>query len=411
MEISNIESPALRIGDLPRLYEATIPDEYFHLDEHCASSSASNALADLVSQASTFKQLQQDCSLESLFIEDDNTTLEAILETVPARNVDLIKLRTLEVLKCYAPTAASPISLQTKLRRVTKPYVDLSYKNMVHESPEATELLRDVFVTVHVHRPISLSQLDLATQSRYLITTQQIVLLGSNKLTQLRDAVKCPQDKVWLGDCSEALDDPNLHIPAERLYKSSYFFIENTFYDDLRSREHHSLSQPILEWIKTKPEFDSKGPFTSAPMNDVLIRDLVVHIGKPYHYVHQGNCEHVIVFTDIRLVDRDACQSPEMFPMLTGRGYIRSIRCYVCKRLVCRWIVSKVGTLLPLEPCPLCDVCLRLLLYDCDGKKIYPDMVVHMFCGEEVVAVFLYTEKSEENWIPRLIMFQIDSAS
>ncbi|CAH8470288.1 unnamed protein product [Heterobilharzia americana] len=77
--------------------------------------------------------------------------------------------------------------------------------------------------------------MDPCTQFRQMVITQRLVLLSKQSLTVLRDAIQCPQDKVWLGDCSEALDDPELHVPAEKLYTSSYFFIEGTFYDDLRN--------------------------------------------------------------------------------------------------------------------------------------------------------------------------------
>ncbi|EJW74214.1 hypothetical protein WUBG_14881, partial [Wuchereria bancrofti] len=33
------------------------------------------------------------------------------------------------------------------------------------------------------------------------------------------------------------------------------------------------------------------------------IKDLVCRLGYPYVYVHQGNCEHVFFFTDLRLMD------------------------------------------------------------------------------------------------------------
>ncbi|VDP94451.1 unnamed protein product [Echinostoma caproni] len=93
------------------------------------------------------------------------------------------------------------------------------------------------------------------------------------------------QPFVWLGDCSDALDDPTLHIAAEKLYTSSYFFIEGTFYDDLRYSQNKSLR-----------------PFSQKTMETTHLRDLRIYIGKPYFYVHQGNCEHPFVFLDPVLI-------------------------------------------------------------------------------------------------------------
>lgn len=73
----------------------------------------------------------------------------------------------------------------------------MSYRNSSDESPEETEIMRDVFVTVMVYRPFCLSSIDQCTQSRQLVVTQQLIILGSQNLTMLRDAIKCPQDKVF----------------------------------------------------------------------------------------------------------------------------------------------------------------------------------------------------------------------
>jgi len=35
-------------------------------------------------------------------------------------------------------------------------------------------------------------------------------------------------------------------------------------------------------------------------MEDTKFSDLVVRVGAPYFYVHQGNCEHLIVVSDVR---------------------------------------------------------------------------------------------------------------
>ncbi len=44
------------------------------------------------------------------------------------------------------------------------------------------------------------------------------------------------------------------------------------------------------------------GPFTTAKMEDTCFYHLTVKLGHPYLYMHQGDCEHVITFTDIRCV-------------------------------------------------------------------------------------------------------------
>ena len=44
------------------------------------------------------------------------------------------------------------------------------------------------------------------------------------------------------------------------------------------------------------------GPFQATSMQGVRFQDLTIRLGQPYLYVHQGNCEHLLVFSDLRFV-------------------------------------------------------------------------------------------------------------
>nr|CAX74665.1 snRNA-activating protein complex subunit 3 [Schistosoma japonicum]CAX74667.1 snRNA-activating protein complex subunit 3 [Schistosoma japonicum] len=385
MEISSIHSPKFRIGDLITKFSSCLPNEYNILKENEANNFFASELKNIITDPEIFEQLENDCSLENLYFDGEFATLEGILKIIPSRKGDERELKTLTHLLKETEGLSSRTSILTATQRIPRPFIDMSYRNSVEESTEATEVNQDIFVTVLVYRPFCLPNMDPCIQSRQLVITQRLVLLSKQNLTVLRDAIKCPQDKVWLGDCSEALDVPELHVSADKLYTSSYFFIEGKFYDDLRNANSKSLGQEVIQWAKSKRELVSCGPFTSSPMESITLENLAVCIGKPYFFVHQGNCEHMIIFSDIRLVDRDSCQSESSFPMLTGRCSARILHCFACRRLACRWIVTECRTILPVDPCPICDVCIRLLLYTADGKKIDPHFRVLMYCGEEIV--------------------------
>lgn len=385
MEISSIHSPKFRIGDLITKFSSCLPNEYNILKENEANNFVASELKNIITDPEIFEQLENDCSLENLYFDGEFATLEGILKIIPSRKGDERELKTLTHLLKETEGLSSRTSILTATQRIPRPFIDMSYRNSVEESTEATEVNQDIFVTVLVYRPFCLPNMDPCIQSRQLVITQRLVLLSKQNLTVLRDAIKCPQDKVWLGDCSEALDVPELHVSADKLYTSSYFFIEGKFYDDLRNANSKSLGQEVIQWAKSKRELVSCGPFTSSTMESITLENLAVCIGKPYFFVHQGNCEHMIIFSDIRLVDRDSCQSESSFPMLTGRCSARILHCFACRRLACRWIVTECRTILPVDPCPICDVCIRLLLYTADGKKIDPHFRVLMYCGEEIV--------------------------
>ncbi|EJW71439.1 hypothetical protein WUBG_17651 [Wuchereria bancrofti] len=64
---------------------------------------------------------------------------------------------------------------------------------------------------------------------------------------------------------------------------------------------HKRIAEPIREWMKRKAR--DFGPTQVKSLNEGKIKDLVCRLGYPYVYVHQGNCEHVFFFTDLRLMD------------------------------------------------------------------------------------------------------------
>ena len=100
--------------------------------------------------------------------------------------------------------------------------------------------------------------------------------------------------------------------------KSAYFFINNTFYND--TRYPHSIDYSrliiitliiiislitslIIKWAN-EPLRQSQSPrlaqFKSDDMLTTNFEDLSIRLGYPYLYCHHGNCEHAIVFTDLR---------------------------------------------------------------------------------------------------------------
>lgn len=52
----------------------------------------------------------------------------------------------------------------------------------------------------------------------------------------------------------------------------------------------------VMEWAKSH-DFPT---FQTAKMEETTFRDLKIKIGYPYLYCHQGDCEHVVIITDIR---------------------------------------------------------------------------------------------------------------
>lgn len=56
----------------------------------------------------------------------------------------------------------------------------------------------------------------------------------------------------------------------------------------------------IIEWAKHPNR--GIGPFSNERMETAHFIDLTARIGQPYVYVHQGDCEHIIILSDLRFV-------------------------------------------------------------------------------------------------------------
>ncbi|KAA0198722.1 snRNA-activating protein complex subunit 3 [Fasciolopsis buskii] len=299
MEYRAVSVKKLKIGSLLDMYTPTLQQESLALTEEDALASLTEEFSSITSMA-MLNQLEKDCSLDTLTFLREHNTLEEVIQIIPDRPSELIPLNTFVHLPQNDMKPMSRTSLLGLLDRVPSPSVDLSYNIHPGDNIDALEKFSDLLVTVGVYKPAAIPQIDLCTQYHHLTMSQRLVLLASQSLAVLKDAVRCPQDKVWLGDCSDALDDSTLHVAAEKLYTSSYFFIEGTFYDDMRNLHNKTLSNSLIEWARTKQDLDSFGPFSQASMEATVLRELTVFIGKPYFYVHQGNCEHAIVFLDVQ---------------------------------------------------------------------------------------------------------------
>lgn len=62
-------------------------------------------------------------------------------------------------------------------------------------------------------------------------------------------------------------------------------------------------SSTTIEWTKSH----NYRSFSTAKMEDTRLADLKVKVGFPYLYCHQGDCEHLVIITDVRSVLRSVC--------------------------------------------------------------------------------------------------------
>jgi len=57
-----------------------------------------------------------------------------------------------------------------------------------------------------------------------------------------------------------------------------------------------------MEWAKDSERYSTPGLgiFTSKNMEETTFADLNIRLGYPYLLCHQGDCEHILIFSDMR---------------------------------------------------------------------------------------------------------------
>lgn len=60
---------------------------------------------------------------------------------------------------------------------------------------------------------------------------------------------------------------------------------------------------------------DLFGPCNVKDMEKTKIIDLNLRLGHPYVYQHQGVCEHLLIFTDLRILNASDEQSINEYPI------------------------------------------------------------------------------------------------
>ncbi|XP_015109445.2 snRNA-activating protein complex subunit 3 [Diachasma alloeum] len=248
---------------------------------------------------------------------------------------------------------------------------------------------QDIFVSIRVYKPYSS---DSSCEAKLRLSSL-IVMLGNQTLDKLRDKINCISDLTIAEEISEDPRGGDRGVANRDIYKSGFFFIEEIFYNDMRNETNMDNSAVIRKWAEAK----GMGKFGIARMEDTRVDSLAVRFGYPWVYQHQGTCEHLIVFSDARLVHPDDDLDISHYPKIERVKPTRFHLCMLCNARPVHWIVTESDRV-PHDPCYFCEQCFMSFNY-IDGRKLgtfkayrYPyDPVISKSCVEES------TQKEEDS--------------
>ncbi|XP_038894484.1 snRNA-activating protein complex subunit isoform X3 [Benincasa hispida] len=238
-----------------------------------------------------------------------------------------------------------------------------------------------------LRHPTTVLFVEVYHKSRKMVKTQELLVLGQQKLAELKDKIYCSTD--------------TLMEKAGQQDSSGYFLIEDVFCNDLRNPSAIDYSKPIFDWLKNSEDEARKKwgciitgesqqkssvvdevsvshvpHFRSVNMNKVRFCDLKFRLGAGYLYCHQGDCKHTIVIRDMRLIHPEDVHDRVAYPIVTFQLRTRARKCDVCNiyrakkvTLDDKWAQE--------NPCYFCEDCYFLLHYSKEGNLLYNDFVVH----------------------------------
>ncbi|CAF2117200.1 unnamed protein product [Rotaria magnacalcarata] len=198
----------------------------------------------------------------------------------------------------------------------------------------------------------------------------ELICLSTLTLAQIRDAIECVSDEQILGEYSENPDQIKTHGQrAGDENTAACFIIESVIYDDLR-RTDTRLSEKIIE--QTNTTYTQGNAMEMTTLNDLKL----LQLGKPYVYLHQTNCEHVVVFSELKLLEQDQCHDANLYPLCRMKYHGRFSYCFLCNVFYAKWLIRD-SPLIPDDPCLLCERCFKACHYDKDGSKVGQFLAYH----------------------------------
>lgn len=193
---------------------------------------------------------------------------------------------------------------------------------------------------------------------------QTMRLLGSQTLAELSDALYCAMN--------DAL--------ASHKRRSNYFHIGKTFYLDQRHPDNIDYTRPIREWIAERPVRSATYGSPINPVRDTAtteLKDLQIQLDQPYLYCHQGNCQHILLFTRVQLHHPQDDQNKNRYPL--RRLTVSSVsRCSICHVFPARHICLN-NDLAATNPSLFCDRCYFIGHYTKEGQLAHSNFQVYPF--------------------------------
>ncbi|XP_022906759.1 snRNA-activating protein complex subunit 3 [Onthophagus taurus] len=261
-------------------------------------------------------------------------------------------------------TIQAKISWENKYNNVSS--TEPKHINLLQDFNESIDFEpgSDVIITVNVHQPYT-GHIGMLSKRNYCIgfikSCHELIALGSQSLKDLKNKIICDHNEF----SKEVNDIYESNKDDETIQNgSSLICIDDKLYVDMPNTDSIDYSVVVKKWNEDNK---LKLNFTTDDMS-VKLRDLNFRLGYPYLYQHNGNCEHLFVFSDVQLVKKCHSLCRDDYPYYkTINGYMLK-NCNICKKVSAKWICTNNNRLIH-NVTYFCQDCLISYNYK-DGEKI-----------------------------------------
>ncbi|KAM8880346.1 snRNA-activating protein complex subunit 3 [Spinachia spinachia] len=350
-EYPDVNTNIFHIGSFRDEWLKRLHPSHYSYQKEDEDTFDANFAKEMGMSAETLTDLKAICSVESLRChpEDQQPDTEMVPPDPTLRT--LVQRKKRQDFRAASKVSRNRHDLYAdELERLTGGIKPEAGPDMVPEG--------EVILTINVYYPAIVEKFTCVRPHMTLL------MMGSHTLAELRDAICCVSDLQVCGEFSSTPDMAPEFISKDH-FKSAYFFFEGVFYNDMRYPECRDISMTVIEWQKAY----NVPLYTQGKMEDTRFVDLKVKVGFPYLYCHQGDCEHLVIITDVRLTHANDCLDKKLYPMLVQKHRVPTQKCAVCHVYIGRWLTTN-DQFAPSNPCLFCDQCFRMLHYDTKGNKL-----------------------------------------
>ncbi|KAK6588363.1 hypothetical protein RS030_6849 [Cryptosporidium xiaoi] len=176
-------------------------------------------------------------------------------------------------------------------------------------------------------------------------------ILDSQKLSCLKEAFKC-EDSI--------LEEELLNFNST----GGCFEIGGDLYVDLRNKNSVNYANKLVGFTKKN---EKAGVYD---MENLTLSQIQIPINNHCTYIHSGDCEHRVTFTNIRMFSQKYdCPYKSAYPIQTYSHSKTLTFCEICGvNQVKKAIFNAIN--LPRNPSQLCNSCTYAFLYDKESKQL-----------------------------------------